>query len=259
VTAHEFKKSSAPQGRESQSKGLYTVQNVWVLQHTSCENLGSIEDVLRAHQIGFQYIQTHVGEPVPREIADNAGLIVMGGPMGVYEQAAYPFLRDEMRLIESALVLGRPVLGICLGSQLLAATLGAEVTKGQKKELGWHEVTLSKSASDDALFKGVAPKFWPFHWHGDIFPLPKDSVSLASSELTNCQAFRHGANAYGLLFHLEVTEPQIGRMLIDFADELRQAGGRPSQINEETPRRLPAVQAIARDVFSRWASLVVSG
>ena len=78
------------------------------------------------------------GKPVPAEMADQAGLIVMGGPMGVYEQAKYPFLRDEMRLIESALKLGRPVLGVCLGSQLLAAVLGAEVKKGERKELGWH-------------------------------------------------------------------------------------------------------------------------
>src|SRR5208283_2923981 len=106
-------------------KGLVEVQSVWVLQHTPSETLGTIEDVLRGRQIGFDYIETNAGKPVPGEMADKAGLIVMGGPMGVYEQAKYPFLRDEMRLIESALALGRPVLGVCLGSQLLAAVLGA--------------------------------------------------------------------------------------------------------------------------------------
>ncbi len=230
------------------------MQSVWVLQHTASETLGTIEDVLRGHGIGFNYIQTHVGKPVPGEMADQAGLIVMGGPMGVYEQAKYPFLRDEMRLIDSALALGRPVLGVCLGSQLLAAALGAEVKKGERKELGWHAVTLSDLAPQDPVFAGVKPEFWPFHWHGDVFSLPKQAVGLASSRQTPSQAFRYGKNAYGILFHLEVTREQILQMLLDFAEELREAGGKPTEIMEQIPRHLPLVEKIAGDVFGRWAS-----
>ncbi len=230
------------------------MQSVWVLQHTASETLGTIEDVLRGHGIGFNYIQTHVGKPVPGEMADQAGLIVMGGPMGVYEQAKYPFLRDEMRLIDSALALGRPVLGVCLWSQLLAAALGAEVKKGERKELGWHAVTLSDLAPQDPVFAGVKPEFWPFHWHGDVFSLPKQAVGLASSRQTPSQAFRYGKNAYGILFHLEVTREQILQMLLDFAEELREAGGKPTEIMEQIPRHLPLVEKIAGDVFGRWAS-----
>ena len=230
------------------------MQSVWVLQHTASETLGTIEDVLRGHGIGFNYIQTHVGKPVPGEMADQAGLIVMGGPMGVYEQAKYPFLRDEMRLIDSALALGRPVLGVCLGSQLLAAALGAEVKKGERKELGWHAVTLSDLAPQDPVFAGVKPEFWPFHWHGDVFSLPKQAVGLASSRQTPSQAFRYGKNAYGILFHLEVTREQILQMLLDFAEELREAGGKPTEIMEQIPRHLPLVEKIAGNVFGRWAS-----
>jgi GMP synthase (glutamine-hydrolysing) len=218
--------------------------------------LGTIEDILRGHQIGFSYVETHAGKPVPGEMADKAGLIVMGGPMGVYEQAQYPFLRDEMQLIKSALKLGRPVLGVCLGSQLLAAVLGAEVRKGERKELGWHAVTLSELAAQDALFGGVSPEFWPFHWHGDVFSLPKEGVGLASSRQTPCQAFRYGKNAYGILFHLEVTREQISQMLLDFAEELRQAGGNAADIAEQTPRRLPALEGIAGGVFGGWAAML---
>jgi len=232
------------------------VQSVWVLQHTPSETLGTIEDVLRVNRSGINYIETHAGKPVPGEMADKAGLIVMGGPMGVYEQVKYPFLRDEMRLIESALTMGRPVLGVCLGSQLLAAALGAEVKKGERKELGWHAVTLAEFAAQDPLFAGVKPEFWPFHWHGDVFSLPKQAVGLASSRQTPCQAFRYGKNAYGILFHLEVTREQISQMLSDFAEELREAGGEAAEITEQTPRHLPGLQEIAGDVFGRWASLL---
>jgi GMP synthase (glutamine-hydrolysing) len=215
-----------------------------------------MEDVLRGHQIQFSYIQTHAGMPVPVEMADHVGLIVMGGPMGVYEQAKYPFLRDEMHLIESALKLGRPVLGVCLGSQLLAAVVGAGVKKGERKELGWHAVTLTETAAQDALFTGVSTEFWPFHWHGDVFSLPRQAVGLASSRQTPHQAFRYGKNAYGILFHLEVTREQISQMVLDFADELQEAGGTATEITEQIPRHLPVLQEIAGEVFDRWASLL---
>lgn len=232
------------------------MQSVWVLQHTPSETLGTIEDVLRGHLIGVNYIETYEGESVPGEMAGQAGLIVMGGPIGVYEHAKYPFLRDEMRLIESALKLGKPVLGVCLGSQLLAAVLGAEVKKGERKELGWHAVALSELAVEDPVFTGVRPEFWPFHWHGDVFSLPKQAAGLASSRQTPHQAFRYGKNAYGILFHLEVTREQISQMLLDFADELHEAGGSATDITEQVPRYLPGLQEIAGGVFGRWASLL---
>jgi GMP synthase (glutamine-hydrolysing) len=229
------------------------------LQHTPSEALGTIEHALADRGIGVNYIETHLGKPVPGEMGEKAGLIVMGGPMGVYEQAPYPFLRDEMRLIGSALAMGKPVLGVCLGSQLLAAALGAEVKKGAAKELGWHQVTLTNAAATDALFAGVGPVFWPFHWHGDVFSLPKQSVSLASSRQTPCQAFRHGSSAYGILFHLEVTRNQILQMLSDFAQELEEAGGNGAAITEMIPQHLPPLEKIASTVFDRWASLLSAG
>lgn len=232
------------------------MKSVWVLQHTACETLGTMEGVLRAKGANFEYIETHRGASVPGQIADKSGLIIMGGPMGVYEYAAYPFLRDEMRLIESALKLERPVLGVCLGSQLLASVLGAEVKKGERKELGWHAVTLSDAAAQSTIFSSVQTEFWPFHWHGDVFSLPKDAVQLASSRQTLHQAFRYGKNAYGILFHLEVTQGQISQMLLDFADELCEAGGSPSDVSGQTSQHLPPLQEIANGVFGRWASLL---
>jgi GMP synthase (glutamine-hydrolysing) len=240
----------------SRPKGFDGMRSVWVLQHAASENLGTIEDVLRDHEVGFDYIESYAGDSVPGVMGEKAGLIVMGGPMGVYERAKYPFLRGEMRLIESALALGRPVLGVCLGSQLLAAALGAEVKKGERKELGWHAVTLSECACEDTLFAGVKPEFWAFHWHGDVFSLPKGAVRLGSSPQTPCQIFRYGRNAYGILCHLEVTREQISQMLSDFAAELLEAGAEPAEITAQVPQRLPVLSQIASDVFGRWADLL---
>lgn len=234
------------------------LHRVWVLQHTPLEDLGTIEDSLRGHGIGFEYIETYAGKRVPLEMAGKAGLIIMGGPMGVYEEAQFPFLHDEMRLMESALSAGAPILGICLGSQLLAAVLGAEVRKGKRKEMGWHAVTLTESAAHDLLFAGFGAQIWPFHWHGDVFSLPRQAVSLASSEWSPCQAFRFGKNAYGLLFHLEVTREQISGMLAAFGGELREAGDDAMRIESEVPRYFPALQEISNEVFDRWALNLIS-
>ncbi|MBI4482983.1 MAG: gamma-glutamyl-gamma-aminobutyrate hydrolase family protein, partial [Acidobacteria bacterium] len=188
-------------------------------------------------------------------MSDAVGLIVMGGPMGVYDRARYPFLVDEMRLMEQALQARKPVLGVCLGSQLLAATLGGAVTRGKRKEIGWHAVTLTESGRTDRLWTGVKPSFMGYHWHGDVFQLPAGAVSLASSVLTECQAFRYGHNAYGFLFHLEVTEEIIEDMVRTFADELREAGMDGREMVAEGRNYLPDLHRIGGLVFQRWASL----
>ncbi len=168
-------------------------------------------------------------------MGDAAGLVVMGGPMSVYDHSRLPHLVREMRLIESALALQRPVLGVCLGSQLLAHVLGAGVYPGQHKEIGWHEITLSPTAKQDPTWATAPDKFVGFHWHGDVFDLPSGAVALASSNLTACQAFRFGLSTYAVLFHLEVTAAQIGELAAAFPDELRQAGGSETALREGAP------------------------
>lgn len=235
---------------------MFSLSTVWVLQHVQYETLGSIAGALESCNISAQHVHIFAGETVPREMGDAAGLVVMGGPMGVYEQPIYPFLREEMRLIEQTLKQGKPVLGVCLGSQLLAATLGAKVTKGKEKEIGWHQVTLTDAAVTDQLLVGVEPSFIAFHWHGDIFELPRNAVSLASSQLTKYQAFRYGQNAYGVLFHMEVTESIIRDMVAASTDYLAEAQVDGREIIDRSMDFLPRLQEIAESVFGRWASLV---
>jgi GMP synthase (glutamine-hydrolysing) len=179
----------------------------------------------------------------------------MGGPMSVYEADRLPHLRQEMRLIEWALSNGRPVLGVCLGSQLLAEVLGGKVRAGARKELGWHNVRLTEAGQRDPLWAGAPTEFPAFHWHGDVFDAPPGCESLASSEMTDCQAFRSGDSAYGLLFHLEVTGPLINGLLDTFADELRQSGGDPESVRRDTHAHLPQLAFLRARVFEHWASL----
>lgn len=232
------------------------VSTVVAIQHAHCETLGTITEALTASGIAVEVVRTFEGQPVPKGMSASAGLVVMGGPMGVYEQDRHPFLRDEIHLIEEALREDKPVLGVCLGSQLLAATLGAKVTKGRKKEIGWYPVTLTQDAISDPLWIGLEPSFMAYHWHGDIFEHPSGAVSLASSDLTECQAFCYGRHAYGFLFHMEVTEDIIKDMVKTFQEELQETGINSSRIVEQARDRLPPLQRIGKTVFKRWAGFV---
>ena len=121
-------------------------KTVCAIQHVACETPGLIGEVLEAQGITVQCIRPFQKQPVPRSLDRHDGLVVMGGPMGVYEQGQYPFLKDEIRLIQQAIRADKPVLGVCLGSQLLAAALGTPVTRGSRKEIGWFPVTLTPAA-----------------------------------------------------------------------------------------------------------------
>jgi GMP synthase (glutamine-hydrolysing) len=235
------------------------MRKVWVLQHAHCETLGRIENALELAGIAADYIRPFEGQAVPQGMREAAGLIVMGGPMGVYEHSRFPFLLDEMRLIEDALRHEKPVLGVCLGSQLLASTLGATVTKGQQREIGWFPVRLLESARVDTLWAEVDNSFIAYHWHGDIFDLPRGATLLASSDQTECQAFCYGRNAYGFLFHLEVTERIIRAMVEAFGDELTEARIDSREVVRKATEHLPKLHRIGDVVFRRWANLVSAG
>jgi GMP synthase (glutamine-hydrolysing) len=227
--------------------------SVTILQHIHCETPGIISDCLQSAGIDMHFVRTFERNPIPSNLDTQAGLIVMGGPMSVYDHEQFPFLLEEQRLIEEALKNDKPVLRVCLGSQLLAATLGAEVKSGAQKEIGWHPVTLTQYAASDALWKELPARFTAYHWHGDVYDLPQGAVSLTSSELTPCQGFRYEANAYGFLFHMEMTEKIIQNMVKEFSGELDEENIAAGSIIEKTRDFLPALQTVGGRVFRRWA------
>ncbi len=232
------------------------MRSVVVIEHIECETSGGIGDALQSSGIDTRHMRIFRGDAVPAEMEDASGLVVMGGPMGVYEQKRYPFLRDEIRLMEDALRKERPVLGVCLGSQLLAAALGARVKKGKQKEIGWHTVNLAEATLNDPFWEGVDRSFRAFHWHGDIFDLPKGAISLASSALTRCQAFRYGPNAYGILCHMEVTREIISCMINAFAGELREEKIEGETLLQQAETHLPPLLRVGGTLFQRWATLI---
>jgi GMP synthase (glutamine-hydrolysing) len=229
------------------------MKRVLVVQHEPFEGPGTLADVLS--QCERRLVRTFAGDEVPADLEED-GVVVLGGGMGVHDADRYPHLRDEMRLLALCVRRRRPTLGICLGSQLLAAALGASVGKARRKEIGWFAVDLLPGARDDGLFAGLPPSFTAFHWHGDAFELPAGAVPLAATAATPLQAFRFGDIAWGVQFHLETDAPVLGAMLESGADELREVGADAAHIRAAATQHLAPLRELALRVFARWAALL---
>jgi GMP synthase (glutamine-hydrolysing) len=176
---------------------------ILVLRHEPFEHLGHFARVLDQNHAEYRYHD--LGEPLLRE--NYNAVIVMGGPMSANDDL--PGLHDESRLIERALKDDVPLLGVCLGSQLIARALGARVYRNAELEIGWEPVWLTDAARDDAIFKGMASPETFFHWHGETFDLPSGAEWLAYSEKCRHQAYRYGKRVYGIQFHPEITAEMI--------------------------------------------------
>jgi GMP synthase (glutamine-hydrolysing) len=239
--------------RETKIKEGKAVAKIWVLQHHPVEDLGRIADSLEEAALAWQYVRVFEGAAIPRDMKGAGGLIVMGGPESVYQLDRYPYLRDEMRLIESALHADKPILGICLGAQLLAAVLGSTVKRGATREIGWYPVQLADAAREDRLMRGLPTEFMAAHWHSDVFDLPNVAVALASSEMTTVQAFRYNDKAYGLLFHAEITEERLAKLVSEFAEDLKRVGIDGDSYIAHAREYMPGLSEIGATIFSRWA------
>jgi GMP synthase-like glutamine amidotransferase len=170
-------------------------------------------------------------------------LIVMGGPMSVNDTD--PWISEETAFIRSALFAGRPVIGVCLGSQFMAKALGAIVRPGKALEIGMTSISLTPEAKQDPVLKTLPDSFEVFEWHGEVFDLPNDCVPLASSAVAPLQAFRYGARAYGLLFHLELEQAGIESLCRECAPDLIKARLTAQEVKAAASPHLPTLHRFA--------------
>jgi GMP synthase (glutamine-hydrolysing) len=227
-----------------------------VVQHDAADTPGAIGRALEGSGIEPRDVRGFAGDAVPETIGFAAALVVMGGAMSVDDLGEHPFLRSELRLIDSALRASVPVLGVCLGAQLLAKTLGGRVVRDGATEIGWLPVERTSLSESDPLFEGLPPCFVPFHWHSDVIVLPPGATRLAWSERTEVQAFRAGApssGVYGLQFHVEGDAGMIETMVRSSAGELAERGIDGNTVLGETSARIAEQERIARILFGRWA------
>ena len=224
---------------------------VLAFRHVPFEGVGHIGPVLEARGIGCHYADLYrAGAPDP-DIAAYAGLIFLGGPMSANDPL--PYLDRERALIARAVDRGQPLLGICLGSQLIARSLGANVGRNSEKEIGWFDLQFTEAAADDALFGGIRGPETVFHWHSDTWELPPGAQRLAWSQACRNQAFRAGRNIYGMQFHLEVT----AAMIADWQAQDENCGDVCDLSVPLDPQAHSARQEeLSNLVFGRWCTLL---
>ena len=221
--------------------------NVLIVKHVGVEGPGSIGTHLQQQGIPYRILNLEANGPFPK--LDNlTHVILLGGPMNVYEEERYPFLVQEDLFIKEAIQRGKRILGICLGAQLIAKALAAKVRRAPVKEIGWYDLSLTEEGRKDPIFSRLPETFSAFQWHGDTFDLPKAAKLIATSDPVSNQAFRYGENAYGLQFHLEVTEEMIEDWMKEYEEEF-EAESLPRFSKEE----------ILKDTESKWMDYAILG
>ena len=235
--------------------------NVLVLQHIACEPTALYGEVMAERGVEVVRVQLDRGERLPDRREFDA-IVAMGGPMSVNDDAEPPWLTAEKQAIADAVRAGVPYWGSCLGVQLLAAALGARVYPGTQPEVGVLPVTLTDEGQSDPVFAGLPAEFMTLQWHGDTFDVPEGGVLLASSPTFPNQAFRVGRTAYGVQFHVEVTE-QMARewaevpAYAEYADRVLGAGGIDRLMADFDAARERMLD-VGRRMFERWVEIAVA-
>lgn len=233
---------------------------IYALYHSPTETAGLVAHALKksvrnGRDRSLQFSNLWRGDPVPKNSPELEALILMGGPMNVDETKKYPFLAEEVKLIEKMVKDGKPVLGICLGSQLVAKALGAKVYPNKLgREVGWKPLELSMQGIMNPLFKEFPNNTKVLHWHGDTFDLPKGAVHLASTEKCQNQAFLYGDNIYALQFHLEATPEMVANWVETDEAYIRGAKESPDGILEDTPGAFKTLEPVASKLFQSFFS-----
>ncbi|MBI1327609.1 MAG: glutamine amidotransferase [Alphaproteobacteria bacterium] len=222
-------------------------------RHAYSEGLGNLAEVLYELNIGYQYVEAYK-EPLKEFKAEEPDLlIVLGGVVGVYQAEDYPFLEDEVRIIEKRIQAGKPVLGICLGAQLMAKALGANVYKGANGlEVGWAKLSLTDEGKNHPIAHLCETKSPVFQWHKDTFDLPAGAVRLARNDTYENQAYKYGDNALGVQFHPEVTQDSLESWFVRMCDLVEKKRVDLSALRKDTQQYAPAMKKQTGLFFKEW-------
>lgn len=211
-------------------------KQILIIKHIEIEGPGTLGDFLKQRGRQTETIELEKGDALP-SVDECEAIVSLGGPMNVYEEDKYPFLKEEDKFLKQAIREGIPVLGICLGAQLLAKACGARVTKAPQKEIGWYEVKLTEETKTDSLFGGLPERLNIFQWRQDTFEVPKGGVRLSESKYCLNQAFRFGKNAYGLQFHVEVTQEIINSWINKYTEEKLSSVDKENMLSEAVKKK----------------------
>ena len=229
---------------------------ILVFQHVPYEPLGTLDPLLKEAGFRIRYVNFGRAPESQPSLDGYEALIILGGPMNSDQIDSHPNLTTEIELIREAVERQLSVLGICLGAQLLAKALGGSVSRNPTREIGWYDVELTDSGSDDPVLSEFAKVQRVFQWHEDGIQLPPGVVHLATSDASAVQAFRHGEHVYGFQFHLEVDQSLIERWLTVPANQetLQDEAGRvdPDSIRQQNIDSVGALEALSKETFSRW-------
>jgi GMP synthase (glutamine-hydrolysing) len=233
--------------------------HVLTIEHVPFEDLGSLGDELTLRGFGVQTVEASAPEFESVDLLAPELVVVLGGPIGVYETDAYPFLKGEISRLRDRLVRRLPTLGICLGAQLMAAALGAAVYRGRGgKEIGWSALLPGGAAQAcPAIASLLGHGVQVLHWHGDTFDLPSGAAHLAASEVYPNQAWSLGERILALQFHPEVTAANLERWYVGHTCELAAAGVDVAQLRATGRNLAPALYPAAQSFFTRWLDAAI--
>ena len=232
------------------------MKSATVIRHIAFEDLGTLQIALERKGYAINYLEAGIDNLTDIAPSEDM-LIILGGPIGAYDEQDYPFIVNEIALLEQRLKADLPTLGICLGAQLMARALGARVYPGGKKEIGWSNIVLSEAGRSSPLVNLDVENTPVLHWHGDTFDLPQGATRLASSSLYENQAFSWGKASMGLQFHPEVTQTGLERWFIGHACEINSTPGiSVEQLRADTVKYGHLLQKQAVEVWENWLESV---
>ncbi len=226
------------------------MQAILIIQHHPHEGPGYLAEVLQRHQLPYRILDVNQ-EPLPTQLDDIPALVCMGGPMSVNDDL--PWIAQEIQLIQEAVSRNIPVLGHCLGGQLISKALGGIVTRNPVPELGWHPVMVQADAGP-AWLKQLPPTFLGFHWHGETFSLPAGAQPILRSEFCLQQGFVHG-NLYALQLHVEMTAALVQQWVAENPQDLAHPSASvqsAAAMTADLPARIAQLHAVADTLYAAW-------